>query len=279
MTSWILKVDPQIHEIWWGDWPANTLEPARYLYDNELVLVMKGGCRIEVDGESHDLTAGEGLIVPPGRQHLTTAGNDGVSRFCAHFHWTPQPRRKPKAIACFFPATPRRGEITHPPSFIPKESLGRAFSFDGEERLLAQKILSQWQAGDGFGHTLCRVHLLEMLTRLFPEEGTSHRQGDASSRLAYLVKDLLERENAAPVQELLPTLGFSYAHLCRIFRNKFGVTPVDYRNAIRLERAQMLLKNPCLTIAEVAQQTGFSDPAYFTRLFRKRHGRPPSGLR
>jgi AraC-like DNA-binding protein len=275
----MLKVDPQVHEIWWGDWPAHTLEPARYLYDHELVLVMKGGCRIEVDGKSHDLTAGEGLIVPPGRQHLTATSTEGVSRFCAHFHWTPQPRRKPKAIACFFPATPRRGEITLTPSFIPKESLAKTFTFDSEVRLLAQKILAQWPAGDGFGQALCRVHLLEMLTRLFPEESTSRRQGDAASRLAYLVKDLLERENTVPVQELLPTLGFSYAHLCRIFRNKFGVTPVDYRNAIRLERAQMLLKNPLLTIAEVAHQTGFSDPAYFTRLFRMRHGRPPSVLR
>ncbi len=63
------------------------------------------------------------------------------------------------------------------------------------------------------------------------------------------------------------------------FRNKFGVTPVDFRNAIRLERFRVLLKNPSLTVAEAANQTGFADPACFTRLLRKRHGRLPTSMR
>lgn len=49
-------------------------------------------------------------------------------------------------------------------------------------------------------------------------------------------------------------------------------------NATRLERASEILANPRLAevpIAEVAFRTGFLDPAYFTRLFRKRFGITP----
>ncbi len=86
-------------------------------------------------------------------------------------------------------------------------------------------------------------------------------------------------ERLLPLQTLLPKLGFSYAHLCRLFQKKFGVTPGDYRNSIRLEHAKTLLRDPHLTVAEVAYQSGFDDPAYFTRLFRRRNGAPPSALR
>jgi len=64
------------------------------------------------------------------------------------------------------------------------------------------------------------------------------------------------------------SLGFSYAHLCRIFHASFGLTPVEYRNTARLEQAKTLLRDTSLTIAEIAYRAGFQDPAYFTRQFR-----------
>lgn len=47
--------------------------------------------------------------------------------------------------------------------------------------------------------------------------------------------------------------------------------------SVRMERAMELLKNDQATIAEIAYETGFSEPAYFSRVFKSYFGFPPSG--
>ena len=49
--------------------------------------------------------------------------------------------------------------------------------------------------------------------------------------------------------------------------------------AHRLSKAKNLLETTDCTIAEAAFDTGFSDPAYFTRCFREAYGKPPSEWR
>lgn len=49
---------------------------------------------------------------------------------------------------------------------------------------------------------------------------------------------------------------------------------------LRLERCRELLgRTPALSITEIALDHGFSDPAYFARLFRRRFGITPSQCR
>ncbi|MBK8921610.1 MAG: helix-turn-helix transcriptional regulator [Saprospirales bacterium] len=58
-----------------------------------------------------------------------------------------------------------------------------------------------------------------------------------------------------------------------------GRSPVHFIHAIRLQKAQQLLRLTTLTIAEIAYETGFSSPAYFSRLFVKTFGLTPSDYR
>ena len=57
-----------------------------------------------------------------------------------------------------------------------------------------------------------------------------------------------------------------------------GTSFVAELNAVRLDRASDLLSDPRtrgLPVADVAFRTGFLDPGYFTRCFRKRFGITP----
>lgn len=279
MISPLAQINPQLNEIWRAEWTPGTVEPARYLYDHELVLILKGSCVVDVLPEKHHLETGDFLIIPPGRNHVTTTGPEGVFRNCLHFHWAPSTRPRSQAICSFYPRKPKLTELTPAPAFVPKSFFKGRFLVNGTVRPLLETIFLNWQSGDSFQRALCRAHFLELLTHLLSTNTASTPAISQSSRLAYAVKELLERESREPLQILLPTLGFSYAHLCRLFHKKFGVTPGDYRNSIRLERAKALLRDPHLTVAQVAYQAGFDDPAYFTRLFRRRYDMPPSALR
>lgn len=58
-----------------------------------------------------------------------------------------------------------------------------------------------------------------------------------------------------------------------------GMPPHEYIKKIRLQRAAELLQDPTLSISEVAYQTGFEDPNYFSRNFKDYYGVTASQFR
>lgn len=65
------------------------------------------------------------------------------------------------------------------------------------------------------------------------------------------------------------------AAFCRYFKKKTGKTFKDFMNEIRLGNAAKLLLKGDLTIAEVAFESGFNNPSYFNRLFKRMKGTTP----
>ena len=78
-----------------------------------------------------------------------------------------------------------------------------------------------------------------------------------------------------------------YAQVCGISESGFytyfkkwaGCSPTDYRNKIRINAAKSMLANSNLQISEIAFNTGFDDPYYFSRLFKKLVGVSPRAFR
>lgn len=68
-------------------------------------------------------------------------------------------------------------------------------------------------------------------------------------------------------------------HLCRVFKEFTGQTPIDYVNQIRLEYACAALLRSHKSITEIALDCGFSDAGYFSRLFRRAKGMTPRAFR
>ncbi|MEW5774607.1 MAG: AraC family transcriptional regulator [Thermodesulfobacteriota bacterium] len=73
---------------------------------------------------------------------------------------------------------------------------------------------------------------------------------------------------AVPLEELAGVAGLSSGHLVRTFRSVLGLPPHAYQNQLRVERAKGLLAAG-LPIAQVAQDTGFTDQSHFHRTFRR----------
>ena len=51
---------------------------------------------------------------------------------------------------------------------------------------------------------------------------------------------------------------------------------MEYLTQVRVEEAKAMLKNPKYNVMQVAEESGFDDPAYFTRVFKKHEGITPS---
>lgn len=70
------------------------------------------------------------------------------------------------------------------------------------------------------------------------------------------------------VEKLSDTLGLSRGHLHRKIKELTGTTPVEFLRNYRLSKAAALLKQKQYTVSEIAYQTGFSSPAYFSKCFK-----------
>jgi AraC-like DNA-binding protein len=281
MTSWMQKIHPELNHLWRGEWGAGRLEPARYLYDHELVLVQRGSCTVEVAGKDFELATGSWIVIPPATNHSTVAGPEGVFRSCIHFNWIPRNTPRPTALWLFHPKRPKARQITMAPGFVPKRLLHGKYVLAGAIPGLVETIFYRWRMADDLSKRLAWIQFLEVLAHLFmgnPQPTPKRRSfvGTAYAAREILAADLSSRMG---IQEQPETLGFSYAHVCRLFHRAFGSTPNEYRNALRLDHAKALLRDPRRTIAEVAYESGFSDPTYFARLFRRHNGIPPSQFR
>lgn len=78
------------------------------------------------------------------------------------------------------------------------------------------------------------------------------------------------------VEKLSEELNISRVHLYRKIKEISGLTPVDYLRNFRLSKAVELLDKRCFSVSEVAYQTGFSSPAYFSKCFKDVFNMTPS---
>ncbi|QMV43079.1 helix-turn-helix transcriptional regulator [Cohnella cholangitidis] len=77
---------------------------------------------------------------------------------------------------------------------------------------------------------------------------------------------------------LAGTLGYHRTHLCKLFKQSTGLSPMRYLLNIRMQRAELLLATP-ITIDQVASSVGFGDALYFSKKFRQWSGQSPSEYR
>ena len=68
-------------------------------------------------------------------------------------------------------------------------------------------------------------------------------------------------------------------YLIRLFKRDLGVTPLQYINRKKVEKAQLMLLTQTMMVKEIAYSLGFSDHSYFNRLFKKIVGQTPQGYR
>ncbi|MGC9311888.1 MAG: response regulator transcription factor [Sediminispirochaetaceae bacterium] len=73
--------------------------------------------------------------------------------------------------------------------------------------------------------------------------------------------------------------GLSSFYFSRLFKRKKQITFIDYLTKRRIEEARRLLAAEELSIKEISSRIGYSDPNYFTRVFRRVEGVSPSAYR
>lgn len=68
-------------------------------------------------------------------------------------------------------------------------------------------------------------------------------------------------------------------YFCHSFKEFTGKTFTDYLNTIRINKSELMLKSTNMNVTEVATACGYNDLSYFSRLYKKYKGVPPSKVK
>ncbi len=97
----------------------------------------------------------------------------------------------------------------------------------------------------------------------------------------YKILSYVNDNYAHPVttSELAEITGLSPDYMARKFKQALNMSPAEYVRRFRIARAMELLYTTDMPVAEVAEQTGFSDISLFSRVFKQAVGLPPAAYR
>ena len=106
----------------------------------------------------------------------------------------------------------------------------------------------------------------------------------ASSAQIYVsrAKECLETGYSDPdlrIPQVAAAINLSHPYLCRIFKRAEGLSPEQYLLRHRMEVAKRLLHDSTYSVVEIAFLCGYTDPAQFSRMYKRLHGVPPSAER
>lgn len=86
-------------------------------------------------------------------------------------------------------------------------------------------------------------------------------------------------DNPISLNNLCQASALSPNHVIRIFKSNMGITPIDYINKKRIEKAQLMLLTENMSIKEIAYHLSFENVSYFNRQFKHFTGTTPKKYR
>ena len=81
------------------------------------------------------------------------------------------------------------------------------------------------------------------------------------------------------IGEMVEEMGYSPSMASRLFKQKFGMSPVDYRNQLRMKQSAIDLLFKDQTVEATHLSVGIEDPSYFYKCFKRHLNGTPSQFR
>lgn len=255
-------LDLNIAGVTYIDWRTWTLREKGRL-DYQIIYIYEGQMKAEIDGAERVIPEGTVILYRPHEKQRYSFSADHPTLHCwIHFSGT----------AC--------DEILAQAGFTDTHIL-----HIGKNKQLVdiiRKLQTEFRLQKEGHKLLCRGYLLEFFALLMR---TRHYRNDpAALRNTLLIEDACtvihqQLDQHHPLVFYAEHCNLSVSRFSHIFKEITGISPREYINNARMEKAASMLTSTYLTIAEIAQKTGYYDQNHFTKAFKQRTGFTPKQYR
>ena len=246
------------------------IQPHRHHGLFQMLWLARGRASIELDGRLADLSSGQVLLLPQHCVHgfrFSPDADGEVITLAYAFFQRLQPDLGPALqamntpVVCTLESGANRNQIE-----MAFHAMHEAYAnHDAHRDLLIEAQL---------------VSLLVWLSRLLPAQGDDLHLARGREHLAKF-SQLIEANYSQqyPLEFYATSLGISAAHLNALCRQLTGNSALSLIHARMGLEARRYLIYTSMPVKDVSDALGFSDPAYFTRFFKRQTGLAPMVFR
>lgn len=218
----------------------------------ELIFFIEGKANIDAGAETVNVLGFDVVVYPPGLLHAEHLELD---------------RRH--EIICFWVDTGPTPPFDHAIKLMDER---------GTLRELFEMTYTEFTTNRPYAADLISVYLQAIFLQARQHFAEPSREASSLVErcLGYIHENYAQQFD---IDALAATVSVSPSYLFRLFKKKMRLTPMHYRNVVRIDKAKLLLADRSLTVDAVAERVGFDDPKYFARVFKDLAGMSPSGYR
>lgn len=219
-----------------------------------------------IDGQRVTLQKGELLIIPRGVRHRYWADDaDPWSIYWVHFLG--------EDADYYVKRVPRKGRPVPIEPESQQEAI-RLFRYCLDALYEGYGLTTLIYAAQSVQHILSlllyRNHALPM------EQGKGNRRSSVDSIIEFMQTNLGQ---PLRLEDFANHVGLSVSHFSELFRAQTGQSPMAYFIHLKVRHACRLLDLSQQPVKAVAIETGYRDPYYFSRVFKKVMGISPEKYR
>lgn len=243
----------------------------------EIVYVLSGKGKESIDGKTYDVCRGDMLFINYGSSH-SFCYDEGSSYI----------------NICFSPETVGKNIITAENAFsilsltafneMRCDARGGKISFFGSERgeieYILKAMLRQYKARMYAWDTIVDSYLNIVITYMLRKTQAGVGR-DELGKLWSELSEYIDRNISSrlTLSDLAGKCFYNPSYFSRIFKEKFGMSLVEYVTRKRLDYAVELLESSDRSVDEISELSGFSDRSGFYHAFSKYIGGTPSEYR
>lgn len=241
----------------------------------ELTLVMEGEIAYQVNDSLYHLKAGEGLFCNTNVLH---SGRRDRTPDCSYLSVTFHPR----LLYGYSSSVMQEKYMNH----ILKSPALASIHFVPEETWqkrvleLVEQIRFLDREHPASEELQIQIVLLQIWKEIFEHVetgGTGYSENGRDTERIRRIMEYIQKHYAEKItlEDLAGQIHLCRSESCRLFKRYMNESMFDYLLDYRVERSLELLRQSELDVTQIAGQSGFANPGYYSKIFRRKMGCTP----
>lgn len=237
----------------------------------EINYVKKGNCILRLENESVCFSENEIMIICSNVKHSFEAGAEGT--ILMQLEFLPE-------IFSKFDSSENMTSIGLTPVTIFSEA-NHLIKIVNNIRIMraVQRIVNELNSKNKYYQYLVIMYYAELLILIYRHMDEAYLPICTNESLKKAISYLrMNFHTDITMEDVAQQAGIGERYLRKLFAQHLNISPLDYLNQIRINKAIDLLKNTELSVKEICFTCGYKSPQYFSRVFKQQMGISPKEI-
>ena len=224
----------------------------------EILYVLSGQLDVVCESEHIKCMPGDLIFIQSKALHSGISGENGCDYYGLLFKWSD-----------IITSAPYEKQFVD--DIIDGKCSVQTLIHDEKATELFLKLFSS-PKGDGVVHMFTeRAATYNLLAYLFGQHMVEKQGKFGENKKFNMVIQYINDHFLEPIttDDVAQKFSYSKAYFCRLFKQHMSISPIEYINLLRIERAQKLIKEGKMTFSQIASECGFNSLSYFSSTFKK----------